>query len=124
MLFFEACKLSSLIIFHTFSRASKAHTGTYLAARIVECLHEYGIQQKVRRSYTTVIKSLTIPQILSLVCDNASNNDTMVKELEVLLPSFKGQRMHVRCFAHILNLVVKVFFIVFYSCTTYRSTVL
>ena len=28
-------------------RASKGHTGSYLAARISECLHEYGIQDKV-----------------------------------------------------------------------------
>ena len=28
-------------------RASKGHTGSYLAARISECLHEYEIQDKV-----------------------------------------------------------------------------
>jgi hypothetical protein len=32
----------------------------------------------------------------------------MVDDLEILLPSFKGQKTRVRCFAHILNLVVKV----------------
>lgn len=47
-------------------------------------------------------------QIFSLVADNASNNNTLVDELEVLLPSFGGQQARVRCFAHILNLVVKV----------------
>lgn len=29
------------------TRASKAHTGTYLAARISECLHDFGIAHKV-----------------------------------------------------------------------------
>jgi hypothetical protein len=58
------------------------------------------------------ITASTIPismnQVLALVCDNASNNDTMVEELQVLVPSFRGQTTRVRCFAHILNLVVKV----------------
>jgi hypothetical protein len=30
-----------------FCRAARAHTGVYLAARISECLHDYGIQKKV-----------------------------------------------------------------------------
>jgi hypothetical protein len=30
-----------------YSRATKAHTGAYLAARIAECLRGYGIQNKV-----------------------------------------------------------------------------
>jgi hypothetical protein len=47
-------------------------------------------------------------QVLGLVCDNTSNNNTMVEELQVLVPSFRGQTTRVRCFAHILNLVVKV----------------
>lgn len=40
--------------------------------------------------------------------DNASNNDTLVSELSILLPNFKGARVRVRCFAHVLNLVIKV----------------
>lgn len=54
-------------------------------------------------------------QVLGLVCDNTSNNDTMVDELEMLLPSFGGRRTHVHCFAHILDLVVKASHIVLYS---------
>ncbi|KAG6904706.1 hypothetical protein DXG01_007777 [Tephrocybe rancida] len=57
-------------------RASKAHDGPYLAARIAECLHEYGIQGK----------------ILALVADNASNNNTMIKQLMQILPGFQGAR--------------------------------
>lgn len=40
--------------------------------------------------------------------DNASNNNTLVDELGQLLDGFGGSLSRVRCFAHILNLVVKV----------------
>lgn len=46
-------------------------------------------------------------QILSITCDNTSNNDTMMDELAVLIPTFPGAINRTRCFAHILNLVVK-----------------
>ena len=77
---------------HAGYSASKAHTGVYLAARVAELLMKYGIQDK----------------LMALVCDNASNNDTMITELERLLPNFGGAKFRVRCFAHVLNLVVKV----------------
>jgi hypothetical protein len=50
-----------------------------------------------------------ILQILAFTADNASNNNTLVDELEDLLDGFQGSLTRVRCFAHILNLVVKVF---------------
>ncbi|TFK79442.1 hypothetical protein K466DRAFT_450423, partial [Polyporus arcularius HHB13444] len=46
-------------------------------------------------------------QIMNITCDNASNNDTMVAEMGVLLPFFEGQFHRVRCFAHVVNLVAK-----------------
>jgi hypothetical protein len=42
------------------------------------------------------------------VLDNASNNDTLVEELPNLINDYKGSATRIRCFAHILNLVVKV----------------
>jgi hypothetical protein len=45
------------------------------------------------------------------VSDNASNNDTLATSLEQRLKGaglFKGRRHRVRCFAHILNLVMQV----------------
>lgn len=42
-----------------------------------------------------------------MICDNASNNDTMVTELESL-GGMNSAQTRVRCFCHILNLVVKV----------------
>ena len=46
-------------------------------------------------------------QILAVTCDNATNNDRMIEELEFLLEDFPGAANHARCFTHILNLVVK-----------------
>lgn len=45
--------------------------------------------------------------MLAVTCDNASNNDTMVAALGRKVPSFDGERMRGRCFAHILNLIIK-----------------
>lgn len=45
--------------------------------------------------------------MLSLTCDNASNNDKMVEILEVLIDDFPGAANQIRCFLHIINLVVK-----------------
>ena len=46
-------------------------------------------------------------EILSITCDNASNNDKMIKELAYLIDDFPGPANQTRCFTHILNLVVK-----------------
>ena len=50
----------------------------------------------------------TATKVMTFTADNASNNNTLVDELSVLIPTFGGAKYHVRCFAHILNLVVKV----------------
>ena len=47
--------------------------------------------------------------------DSASNNDTLVDELLNLIPTFGGKEYQVHCFAHILNLIVKVSFIILIS---------
>lgn len=46
-------------------------------------------------------------KILGVVCNNASNNDTLVSQLELELLGQNGVRTRIRCFAHILNLAVK-----------------
>lgn len=53
---------------------------------------------------------LTTCQFIALALDNASNNDTMLDELDVVLPegSVGGSVTRVRCICHIFNLVVKV----------------
>ena len=41
------------------------------------------------------------------MCDNASNNDTIIVKLSKLLPDFPGAANWSQCFTHVLNLVVK-----------------
>jgi hypothetical protein len=56
------------------------------------------------------MKSISVThldQILSITCDNASNNDEMVRHLGGLINEFKGRESQTRCFAHILNLIAK-----------------
>ena len=96
LLDFVKCDLFSLFIY--FSRAqlyvirsTKAHTGVYLAGHITECLHAYGVQKR----------------ILGITLDNASNNNTLINELTDSLKDYQGSATRIRCFAHILNLVVK-----------------
>ncbi|KAL1937047.1 hypothetical protein VTO73DRAFT_15573 [Trametes versicolor] len=74
-----------------FVRLTNAHTGSYLAEKLIECLRSFGIEEK----------------LLSVTCDNAENNSTMLKEMHTLVPVFRGTSVRVRCFAHVLNLVVK-----------------
>lgn len=45
-------------------------------------------------------------KILSVTCNNASNNDTMMENLDDLLSRFSSLNC-TWCFAHILNLVAK-----------------
>ncbi|PIL29554.1 hypothetical protein GSI_08362 [Ganoderma sinense ZZ0214-1] len=72
-----------------FIKLTKGHTGAYLAAKLMELLDEFGI-------------------VLGVTCDNASNNAKMLKEMKKLNPEFRGSDACVRCFGHVINLVVKV----------------
>ncbi|PPR06542.1 hypothetical protein CVT26_000705, partial [Gymnopilus dilepis] len=69
-----------------------SHTGENLAAAFAEILEEFGISDKV----------------LSITCDNASNNDVMVERLQDDLDSFERVN-HTRCFLHVNNLVAQTF---------------
>ncbi|KAF8325139.1 hypothetical protein F5887DRAFT_826223, partial [Amanita rubescens] len=44
--------------------------------------------------------------ILSITCDNATNNDVMVAKLERLLPDYSPLDRS-RCFLHVVNLIAK-----------------
>lgn len=46
-------------------------------------------------------------QILSIMADNASSNDTLTTELADLIAHFRGPTSRTRCFLHIINLVAK-----------------
>ena len=58
-------------------------------------------------AFADVLRSFKIEtKILSVTCDNASNNDTMIHELDDSLTEYSSLN-RTRCFAHILNLVAK-----------------
>jgi hypothetical protein len=50
---------------------------------------------------------LTIAQIISITCDNTSNNDIMIDTLSDLLAVFPGASNQTRCFDHCVNLITK-----------------
>nr|GLL33406.1 zinc finger BED domain-containing protein RICESLEEPER 2-like [Ipomoea trifida] len=90
----ENWKLNSKIL--CFAKMPPPHTRVELAAKIYQFLKEWGIERKV----------------FSLTLDNASCNDTMqeiVKEQLTLNESLlcDGEFFHIRCSAHILNLIVQ-----------------
>lgn len=78
----------------SFKEVKYSHTGYAIEEAIVGCLTEWGIRGK----------------LFTLTLDNATNNTNACEELikyhkhELLL---EGQHLHVRCCAHILNLLVQ-----------------
>ncbi|CAE6455658.1 unnamed protein product, partial [Rhizoctonia solani] len=54
---------------------------------------QYGIEHKLR----------------AICLDNASNNNTLVRQLGNLVPTFRGSPDRIRCVAHVLNLMAKAF---------------
>ncbi|OAV94125.1 hypothetical protein PTTG_27098 [Puccinia triticina 1-1 BBBD Race 1] len=75
-----------------FVRLSQSHTGEYLANTVQLVVKKFGIQEK----------------ICGVVSDNAKNNEVMVNKLKKLKWSrFKGDAQWIRCFAHVLNLIVQ-----------------
>jgi hypothetical protein len=86
---------------------ARSHSGINLAAAFAQILEDFGISDKVsQKKKRNQLNSLK-KKILSITCDNASNNDTMITELASLLDDFPGPANQTRCFAHVLNLVVK-----------------
>ena len=72
------------------------HTGIALSEKIFSLLSDWGIEEK----------------IFSITLDNASSNDVSVDALQVQLNlrgllSYNGEFFHLRCCAHILNLIVQ-----------------
>lgn len=88
-----------------FVEIPRSHTGLNLALEFARILREFGIENK----------------ILSVTCDNASNNDAMVRELEAQLDAFAGPASLTRCFLHVINLVAKTTIRVFDAPTKHNS---
>jgi len=92
----EGWHLHSYIL--DFCELKSPHTGEHIANRILDCLKEWGLEKKV----------------LSMTLDNATNNNSMVKILKGQLQMISGSGLlcdgkflHIRCCAHILNIIVK-----------------
>jgi hypothetical protein len=87
---------------------AESHSGSHLAAAFVKVLEDFMITDKVSiQLYCFCQSALTVAQIISVTCDNASNNDTMVEALKDLLVVFPGESNRTRCFDHIINLIAK-----------------
>lgn len=81
-----------------FCELKSPHTGDEIASKIFESLKEWGLEKKV----------------FSITLDNATNNTSMLRILKGKLQMTsgigllcEGKYMHIRCCAHILNLIVK-----------------
>jgi hypothetical protein len=87
-------KLNSRLL--SFCHLDSAHTGLELSGKVLGALKDWGIDGK----------------IFSLTLDNASNNDRMVTILKERLNLqdallCNGDYFHVRCCAHVLNIIVQ-----------------
>ncbi|XP_077222121.1 zinc finger BED domain-containing protein RICESLEEPER 2-like [Tasmannia lanceolata] len=87
-------KLQRRII--SFCDLEPPHFGVVISDAISACLTEWGIQDKVQ----------------SITLDNARNNDVAADQLKINFQSrnklhYKGKIFHIRCCAHILNLMVQ-----------------
>ena len=93
------------------TRLSKGHIGWYLVEQLAKCLEEFDISEKVNLDICLCTRWLiAVSSVFGLALDNASNNDTMVKKLQTLLPgSICGPHTQICCICHIMNLAVKVF---------------
>jgi hypothetical protein len=85
-----------------------------MAQLIVECLTRFGIEDQVCL-YLYIFNCLTYwIKVFSICMDNASNCDKLAVVLGDKLPSFEGANARIRCFAHILNLIAKVSYLILF----------
>ena len=90
----EKWKLNSKLL--SFCELDSPHSGFELSGKLLGVLKDWGIESK----------------IFSLTLDNASSNDSMVRILKERLNLqngllCQGEFFHVRCCAHILNIIVQ-----------------
>ncbi|KAA1074750.1 hypothetical protein PGT21_018427 [Puccinia graminis f. sp. tritici] len=90
-----------------FVQLKERHTGKYLVEMVRCVVEKFGLENR----------------ICGIVSDNASNNETMILELEQLdWKRFKGEVQWIRCFAHIVNLIVKAILLPFTRKKTQAGT--
>ncbi|KAJ3553815.1 hypothetical protein NP233_g12561 [Leucocoprinus birnbaumii] len=68
-----------------------SHMGENLAQAFVEVIEFFNVTEK----------------LLAVACDNASNNDMMLDELDDQWETFSQEEARVHCFCHILDLIAK-----------------
>ena len=86
---------------------AQSHSGLNLATAFTKVLDDFGISDKVSLNFCFISFRDSLFCLLSITCDNAAPNDTMVDELSNLLDDFPGAPNRTWCFMHILNLVAK-----------------
>lgn len=79
-----------------FMELDPPHSGNVIAVALFDCVTEWKIENK----------------IVSITLDNVSNNDAAVRDLKAMFSvrrgtDFEAKYFHVRCCAHIVNLVVQ-----------------
>ena len=76
-----------------------SHSSLNLAAAFSKILDDFGISYKVSNFFFSFNRLLTHrrKKILSITCDNASNNDMMVTELVNLIEEFPGPANQTQC---------------------------
>lgn len=69
-----------------------SHKGEDIGGAILECIHEWELKN-----------------VMTMTVDNATSNDKAIEYLTDRLPNLfdNGKHFHIRCMAHILNLIVK-----------------
>jgi hypothetical protein len=85
---------------------AKSHSGVNLAAAFIGVLKDFKIDHKVIVVLLRWFWALNNSQMLSVTCDNASCNNTMVAEINEQVEEF-SEVNHIQCFMHIVNLVAK-----------------
>ncbi|PPQ84268.1 hypothetical protein CVT24_012844, partial [Panaeolus cyanescens] len=82
-----------------FIRLTHKHDGRYLSQVVGDCLIRYGLHDK----------------LFSICMDNATNCDKLAELLPEIVPSFQGKAARLRCLAHVINLIAKVFISFFFK---------
>lgn len=86
------------------------HSGVNMAHAVYDTMKMYGLRGRVSNStlYSFYIFPDQYFQVVGLNCDNASNNDTMADELEVLHEAdgfeFDATEARIRCMPHTVHL--------------------
>jgi hypothetical protein len=97
---------AALIAFH---RIRGGHDGVSLAATIIQLLDRVHITLKVRVQFRLREAFLMSSKVGHFTLDNASNNGTMMEELQRLLNArdvshFDAKNSRIMCFAHVVDL--------------------